>query len=154
MSDDARDLIPTGRVLGLDVGDATFGVAVSDDTWLIASSVKTLRRSKRLADDLVVLRALVAEHEVTRLVVGIPRRLDGRATEQTRKTERTAEALQAGLGLPVEQEDETWTTAAARRTLTDAGARNQKRSGALDQMAAALILQMWLDRRRARAPGA
>lgn len=142
-------MTPEGRVLGLDVGDATFGMAVSDLTWLIASGVGTLRR-KGWEADVAALRAVVAEHEVVRLVVGIPRRLDGRETEQTRKTERVAAALEAALGLPVDREDETWTTAAARRTLTEAGARHHKKSGALDQVAACFILQTWLDRRRAR----
>lgn len=137
-----------GRVLGLDLGDATFGVAVSDLTWLIASAVTTVRR-KSWAADVAALRALVVEHEVERLVVGIPRKLDGRDTDQTRKSEKTAAALEAALGLPVERADETWTTASAKRTLLEAGARNQKRSGALDQVAATFILQLWLDRRRA-----
>ena len=141
-----------GRVLGLDVGDATFGVAVSDLTWLIASGIGTLRR-KGWEADVAALRALVAEHEIVRLVLGVPRKLDGRETEQTRKTERVAVALEAALGLPVEREDETWTTAAARRTLTLAGVRHQKKSGALDQVAACLILQTWLDRRRAQGGG-
>lgn len=144
------DPAPEGRVLGLDIGDATFGVAVSDLTWLIASAVTTLRR-KAWETDVAALRALVAEHEVVRLVVGIPRKLDGRETEQTRKTERVAAALEKALGLPVERADETWSTASAKRTLLEAGARNQKRSGALDQVAATYILQAWLDHRRGAA---
>ena len=141
---------PEGRVLGLDIGDATFGVAVSDLTWLIASAVTTVRR-KSWDADLAALRALVAEHEVVQLVVGIPRKLDGRETEQTRKTERVAAALEKDLGLPLSRADETWSTASARRTLLEAGARNQKRSGALDQVAATHILQGWLDHRRGAA---
>ncbi len=141
---------PEGRVLGLDIGDATFGVAVSDLTWLIASGVTTLRR-KAWETDVAALRALIAEHEVVRLVVGIPRKLDGRETDQTRKTERVAVALEKSLGLPVERADETWSTASAKRTLLEAGTRNQKRSGALDQVAATYILQGWLDHRRGAA---
>jgi putative Holliday junction resolvase len=138
-----------GRVLGLDIGDATFGVAVSDETRLIASGVTTLRRAA-WATDLAALRALVTEHEAVALVVGVPRRLDGRETDQTRKTERVASALEKDLGLPVHRTNEVLTTAAAKRTLLEAGTRNQKRSGALDQVAATLILQGWLDAERSR----
>ncbi|MCK6574869.1 Holliday junction resolvase RuvX [Myxococcota bacterium] len=141
---------PPGRVLGLDIGDATFGVAVSDETRLIASAVTTLRRAA-WATDLSALRALLAEHEAVAIVVGIPRKLDGRETDQTRKTERVAAALEKDLGLPVHRTNEVLTTAAAKRTLLEAGTRNQKRSGALDQVAATLILQGWLDTERARA---
>lgn len=142
-----------GRVLGLDIGDATLGLALSDETRLIASPLKTLRRAG-LAADVAALRTLVAAHEVTLLVAGVPRRLDGRGTEQTRKTERTIAALGEALGLAIATEDETWTTVAAKRTLLEAGARRHKASGALDQLAATFILQLWLDRQRAARAGA
>ncbi|MCA9525096.1 MAG: Holliday junction resolvase RuvX [Myxococcales bacterium] len=140
---------PTGRVMGLDIGDRTIGIAISDPGWIIATGVTTVRRT-RPADDLEALRALVEAHEITRLVVGWPLRLDGQPGEQTRKVGVLARAIREALGLPVERMDERLTTVAAERALREGGVHGRERRQVVDQVAATLILQGWLDRRQAR----
>ncbi|MEZ4466906.1 MAG: Holliday junction resolvase RuvX [bacterium] len=138
----------TGRVMGLDVGDRTLGVAISDPSWLIATGVTVIRRTKPEAD-LAALRDLVQAHEITRIVVGWPLRLDGQPGEQTRKVAVVARALRDALGLPVQRMDERLTTVAAERALREGGVHGRERRQVVDQVAATLILQGWLDRRRA-----
>ena len=136
-----------GRVMGLDIGDRTVGVAVSDPTRLIASGVTVVRRT-RLPADLDALRTLAEEHEVSLVVVGWPLRLDGRASEQTRKVDVMARAIEAALERPVERFDERLTTVAAERALRESGMDGRGRRQLVDQVAATLILQGWLDRAR------
>ena len=137
------------RVMALDVGDRTVGVAVTDDTQTIAQGVTTVRR-RGLAADLAALRALVAEHEVDRFVVGWPLRLDGRVGVQAMKVARFAEKLEATFGLPVERFDERLTTVAAERALLEGDVSRKKRKEVIDQVAATLILQGWLEARAHR----
>lgn len=139
-----------GRVMGLDVGDRTVGVAISDPTRLIAQGVTTIRRTT-LSADLVALKALVAEHEVTAIVVGWPLRLDGRPGEQARKVAQVAKAIEAATQLPVERFDERLTTVAAERALRESALDGRGRRKLIDQVAASLILQGWLDRARTMA---
>ena len=132
--------------MALDVGDRTLGVAISDETLTIAQGVTTLRRAG-LSADLTALRALIEAHEIDRIVVGWPLRLDGRVGSQAMKVGRLADQLQARLGLPIERFDERLTTVAAERALLEANVRRDRRKQVIDQVAATLILQGWLDAR-------
>ena len=139
--------------MGLDVGTKTVGVAVSDELGLTGQAVTTVRRTN-LRADLDALAALAAEHEVGQWVVGLPINMDG--------TEGPSAALARALGgklaertsLPVDYWDERLTTREAQRTLLEADVSRAKRRKVVDQVAAALILQGWLDARAHARGGA
>lgn len=134
------------RTFGLDVGTRTIGVAVSDPTATLASPLTTIRRTG-LRADLDALAALIAAHDVDRLVVGWPLQPDGREGPIARKVAALADAITAHTGLPVERWDERMTSKLAERYLIEGGARRETRRQVVDKVAAALILQGWLDAR-------
>lgn len=134
------------RVMGLDVGDKTIGVAVSDETRLIAQGVTTIRRTG-LKRDLEELSRLVEEHEVDHIVVGWPLRMNGKVGIQARKVGKVADAIEARLEIPVEKWDERLSTVAAERALLEGNVRRAQRKAVVDKVAATLILQGWLDAR-------
>lgn len=138
------------RALGLDVGDRRVGVAVSDSTWLIAQGLDVLRRTN-LPSDISTIRTYVEEHGITDIVVGWPLRLNGRPGMQARKVQIFADAIEAALGLPIHKWDERLSTVAAERILREGKVRGQKQRAVIDKVAATLILQGWLDARRASA---
>ncbi len=133
------------RIMGLDLGDKTIGVAVSDLLGLTAQGVETIRRSKREIDR---LRELVKLYEVEEIVVGLPRNMDGSIGPRAEKTLEFAHYLSETLNLPVSSWDERLTTREAERLLVGADVRRHKRRQVIDKMAAALILQGYLDHRR------
>lgn len=133
------------RILGLDVGTKTIGVAVSDPLGWTAQGVTTIARGK-LADDLRELADLVAVYNASRLVVGYPRNMDGSAGEQAHFVERFVESLRAAIALPVELVDERLTTRQAQRAMLELQVKAKRRKELIDQQAAALILQTFLDR--------
>jgi putative Holliday junction resolvase len=132
-----------GRVLGLDLGDARIGVAISDDERRLAVPLGTVRTGA--PTDLKAIATLVRDHGVTLVVVGHPLLLSGQAGERARHAERFAEALRTFLGIPVELHDERLSTVEAERSLRAAGARGRARRRAVDRSAAAVVLQSWLD---------
>jgi putative Holliday junction resolvase len=132
-----------GRVLGLDLGDARIGVAISDDDRRLAVPIGTVRTGAPA--DVKAVAALVLEHEVTLVVVGLPLLLSGEAGERAHHAERFAEALRGFLGVPVELHDERLSTVEADRALREAGASGRDRRRAVDRSAATVILQSWLD---------
>lgn len=134
------------RSLALDVGDQRIGLAISDDLGLTAQALVTLKR-RGLRADLAALGQIVAEREVGEVVVGLPLQLDGRPGPQAEKVRGLAEALQAALSVPVVFWDERLSTKAAERALLEGGVRRAKRKRVVDQVAAALILQGYLDRK-------
>lgn len=144
----------SARVLGLDVGDRTVGVAVSDETGTVALGLHTLRRTRDLSATVAEVAALVQQYGVGRLVVGWPLQLDGQPGAQARKVVGVAQALKAALGLPIERFDERLTTVAAERALLEGNVRRAERKAVIDTVAATLILQGWLDRRANRRAGA
>lgn len=152
MPDPERHPAP-GRVLALDVGDRTIGVAVSDAVGVAAHPVETVRRT-RLADDLARIADLVREREATRVVVGLPRMLDGSIGVQAEKTRAFAEALEPVLAVPVTLWDERLSTKAAERALIQSGLTRARRKKVVDQVAAVFFLQGYLDWRAGRAGGA
>ena len=136
--------------MGLDVGTKTIGIAVSDPLAITAQGVTTIRRSG-LEADLAELRGLVEVYNASTLVVGYPRNMDGSAGEQARYVERFVASLQAALPLPVEYVDERLTTRMASQAMLDLGVKARRRKEIIDQQAAAVILQTWLDRRARQA---
>jgi putative Holliday junction resolvase len=132
-----------GRLLGLDVGTRTIGLALCDSGWTIASPAELVRRTK-FAADLARIRALVTEQKVVGLVVGLPLNLDGSDSPRTQSVRAFARNL-APLNLPILLWDERWSTQAVTRTLLDADASRARRGDLVDKMAAAYILQGAID---------
>ena len=132
------------RVLGLDVGDRRIGIALSDELGLTAQGLMVLKRRDR-ATDLTALQALITHHQVERIVVGMPRNMDGSYGRQALKTERFMRALEQATHLPCVGWDERLTTQQAERLLIEADRRRDQRKAIRDQLAAQLILQNYLD---------
>jgi putative Holliday junction resolvase len=141
-----RLLVPAGRrLLGLDVGTKTIGVALSDVSWSVATPVRTLQRT-RLARDLEAVRALVGELEAGGLVIGLPVQMDGREGRRCQSVRQFARNLEPLLRLPTAFWDERLSTAAVERFLiSEADMSRQRRRGVVDRAAAAWILQGALD---------
>ncbi len=141
-----RDAAPRGtRLLGLDVGSKTVGLALSDGTWTIASPLKTLRRTKFTADA-VLLKALIDEHGVGGLVIGLPINMDGSEGPRCQSTRQFAANLLGKFDIPIAFQDERLSTAAVERVLIEEADLSRKRRGeVIDKMAAAWILQGALD---------
>ena len=135
------------RTLGLDVGDRTIGVALSDPLGFSAQRLARLSR-KNEAADVDAIAALVARHDVDTLVVGLPLMMSGKPGTQAVKVRAFAAALTRKLGLPVEFVDERLTTVAGTRALLETNTSRRKRKQVIDQVAAQLILQQYLDRGR------
>lgn len=136
---------PAGRLIGLDLGTKTIGLALSDVTRLIASPLETIARRK-LADDGGRIMALAAEHGVTGLVLGLPLNLDGGDGPRAQSTRAFARNMNRLSPLPILLWDERLTTAEAERLLIAADQSRRRRAEVIDKVAATLILQGALDR--------
>lgn len=134
--------------LGLDVGSKRIGVAGCDGTGLIATGLTTIERTS-FARDVAQLRELVEQREVQLLVVGLPYSLDGTLGPQARKVQNFTVRLAAALNLPVEYADERLTSFEAEEQLKAQRRSPSYNKGLIDRKAAAIILQQWLDERRA-----
>lgn len=134
------------RIMALDIGDRTIGVACSDEGLILASPVETIQRRGPKADSIRV-DALVKERGVARVIAGLPLTLRGEAGPQSAKVNDFVEVLRRRLKVPVEMFDERLTTREAERTLIANDMSRARRKGIIDQMAAVLILQTWLDAR-------
>jgi putative Holliday junction resolvase len=138
-----------GRRLGVDVGSVRVGVALSDPGGVLATPLVTLSRDEAGGADLDRLVALVAEHEVVEVVVGLPRTLADRHGPAAEKAQAYAEALRARLReVPVQLSDERFSTVTATRALRERGVKGRKQRSVIDQAAAVEILQGWLDAHR------
>jgi putative Holliday junction resolvase len=135
------------RVLGLDLGSKRIGVAVSDRSGTIASPLLVLQRTGSVAEDHRRIAALVAEEEAERVVVGLPLSLDGSMGPAAKGAVAEAEALGTVVPVPVETYDERLTTVTADNALREANMRAQARRRLVDKVAAAVMLQAWLDGR-------
>lgn len=133
------------RYLGLDIGEVRIGVAVSDELGSIASPVATIPRK---SDVVAALRRLVATYTPAALVIGLPVGLSGREGPQAQATRDFAEELGAALGIPLEYYDERMSSSIAEQALISQGTRREKRKQQIDAMAAAVILQGYLDNQR------
>ena len=142
---------PPGCALGLDLGDARIGVAVSDPDRRVAVPVGTIHVGQPPGEPKAVAR-LVAERGATVIVVGHPLSMSGEAGGRARKAESFAEALRASVAVRVELHDERLSTVEAERALRGAGVRGVDRRRSVDRSAAAVILQSWLDSERGPAP--
>jgi putative Holliday junction resolvase len=132
------------RALGIDHGEARLGLAISDELGMLAHPLETLAM-KEIADPAARIAAIVAREKVTAIVLGLPRHMDGSYGPAAEKVRAFAEKLRAACACEVKLWDERLTTVAAQRSLHEAG-RNTKQSRAvIDQVAAQLILQSWLD---------
>ncbi|MQA12384.1 MAG: Holliday junction resolvase RuvX [Pseudonocardiaceae bacterium] len=141
----------TGRRLAVDVGSVRVGVALSDPAPVLASPLVTLARDERMGADLEQLAALVAEHDVVEVVVGLPRTLADRHGTAAEAAVRYAELLAERVSpVPVRLADERLSTVSASRMLSKRGVRGRKQRAVVDQAAAVEILQGWLDSRAAR----
>ena len=134
------------RVMALDVGDKTIGVAISDALLLTAQGRPTLKR-RNLESDIQELRRLVEENEVHEIVVGQPLHMDGTESTQSRKVARFAEELGRSLNLPITFCDERLTSFEAEQHLEQMGLDWRRRREHVDKLAAMIILQNYLDSR-------
>jgi len=143
----APGLAKGARLLGVDLGEKTIGLALSDVGRSIATPLETIRRSK-FTPDAERIRALAARFEVGAIVVGLPLNMDGSEGPRAQATRAFVRNLARLIGLPIVFWDERLSTAAVTRTLLDADASRARRGEVVDKMAAAYILQGALDRLR------
>lgn len=134
-------------ILGLDIGDARTGVALSDELGIAAHPLCTIQRKSRKAV-LAELQELVAIHNVEQIVVGLPLQLDGETGTQAKKVKQFAERLAQQVNLPIVFWDESFTTVEAAQILRGTKKRRKKRKQVIDQVAAVLILEGYLDELR------
>ncbi|KAA9005395.1 Holliday junction resolvase RuvX [Paenibacillus spiritus] len=132
------------RKLGLDYGDRRIGVAVSDVFGWTAQGVNTIER-RRDGSEMDVIRSLVKEYEISEIVVGLPKNMNGTVGPRGEICIEFADTLREMLNLPVHLWDERLTTVSAERILIEGDVSRKKRKGVVDKMAAALILQNYLD---------
>jgi putative Holliday junction resolvase len=133
------------RVVGIDPGQARIGVAISDEARSIAFPRETVPASGGWADAASRVRELVADDDVGLVVIGLPLRLDGTEGEAARRARGFGEALAGAMQVEVVYWDERLTTVAAERSLTEMGRRGAKRRQVVDQSAATILLQGYLD---------
>ena len=136
-----------GRIMALDVGGRRIGVALSDTTRILASPLTTLRAEPR---DRVIaqIAALVAQHEVAEVVVGLPLTLSGEVGPQAQTVQTFADELRRALDVPLHLFDERLTSVAAERMMIDMGIKPERRKARIDEVAASIILQDFLETRR------
>jgi putative Holliday junction resolvase len=143
-----RDLLPllgkSQRLLGLDVGEKTIGLALSDVGRMIATPFKTIERSK-FSKDAQALAAIVKEHDVGALVLGYPVNMDGSEGPRCQSVRQFVRNLAPTIDLPMLLSDERMSTMAVTRTMLDADLSRQRRAELVDKMAASYILQSALD---------
>lgn len=135
------------RILGLDFGSKTVGVAVSDPLGLTAQGVETItrREENKLRQTCARIEELIRLYQIEALVLGYPKNMNNTSGERVEKTENFGAMLERRTGLPVIYWDERLTTAAAERVLIESGVRRENRKKDIDKIAACLILQGYLD---------
>ena len=136
-----------GRIMGLDVGDKTIGVDVSDLLGLTAQGVKTVKRVGK-KKDIEALKEIIKERQVNKIVSGLPKNMNGTLGPQGEKVIKFCELLEQETGIKIEYWDERLSTVAAERTLIQGNVRRENRKGVIDMVAAVIILQGYLDRQR------
>ena len=137
-----------GRVMALDVGDVRIGIAVSDLMGIIANPLETYTRKGNLDIDAQYIADLAKSKEVSLFISGLPLGLKGQENEQTAKTREFIDKLQEVCDIPVEYLDERFTTLSAERVLIEGNVRRENRKKVIDKVAATIILQNYLDRKR------
>ncbi|OEF96309.1 Holliday junction resolvase RuvX [Desulfuribacillus alkaliarsenatis] len=137
------------RIMGLDIGDKTIGVALSDEMLWTAQGLETIHR-KKLADDLRRLQEIKEQYEVERIVAGLPKNMNGTLGPRAELVQELGTTIANELGIPVIYWDERLSTVAAERTLLAADVSRKKRKQVIDKMAAVIILQGYLDTQQAK----
>lgn len=140
------------RIMGLDFGAKTVGVAVSDALFLTAQGIEIIRRKEenKLRRTLARIEELIVEYEVEEIVLGLPKHMNNTEGVRVELTMEFKDKLERRTGLPVTLWDERLTTVAADRAMTEAGLNREERREHVDKIAACLILQGYLDKRNMR----
>lgn len=136
------------RILGLDFGSKTVGVAISDPLLITAQGLEIIRRKEenKLRQTLARIEEIITEYGVERIVLGLPKNMNDTEGARVELTREFAEKLERRTGLPVEFYDERLTTVMADKTMMESGVRRENRKDYVDKIAATLILQDYLDR--------
>ncbi|MDY3118624.1 MAG: Holliday junction resolvase RuvX [Peptoniphilus sp.] len=132
------------RLLGLDIGNKTIGVSVSDPLGITAQGVTTIIRASK-AEDVKALRALIDTYDVEKLIVGLPKNMNNTLGFQAKRTMNYADYLKEALDMEIVYVDERLTTSGAEAVLIQGGVRRENRKKHVDKLAATLILQTYLD---------
>lgn len=132
------------RILGLDIGDKTIGVAVSDPLGFTAQGITTIRR-KNLKQDIDELKKICLEYSVESIVAGLPKNMNGTLGPQSEKVLDFCKVIEENIELPIKMWDERLTTVAAHKAMLEADLSRSKRKKIVDKMAAIYILQGYLD---------
>jgi len=135
---------PKGRILALDLGKKRIGLALSDPLGITAQGLPTLQRVN-IRTDMDALATLIADREVSAILMGNPLHMSGHEGRQVEYTREFADRLKERTGLAVIYWDERWTTLAAQRVLKESGASTAKRSRAVDRLSAVILLSSYLD---------
>ena len=135
------------RVLGLDYGSKTVGVAISDPLGFTAQGLETIERPKenKLRKTLARIEQIIEEYNVEKIVLGYPLNMNNTEGPRVEATREFQAMLEKRTGLQVELQDERLTTVSAERVLMESGVRRENRKAVIDKIAAAMILQTWLD---------
>ena len=136
-----------GRIMGLDIGDKTIGVAVSDLMGLTAQGVTTIKRVGK-KKDIEAIKQIIAEKQVNKIVSGLPKNMNGTIGTQGEKVQKFCELLKEETNLPIEFWDERLSTVAAERSLIEGNVRRENRKKVIDMLAEVIILQGYLDSKR------
>lgn len=136
------------RILSLDVGDKTIGVAVSDPDSIIASPVTTVKRGRSIEKDIAEVVSIADSYKVGKIVVGLPLSLGNRETEQTKKVTDFTDRLKKSTGVPVVYYDERFTTKIAHSILHEAGIKSRHHKKVIDRISAVIILEDFLELQR------
>ena len=138
------------RIMGLDFGSKTVGVAISDPLMITAQGIEIIRRKEenKLRQTLARIEALIVEYGVEEIVLGLPKNMNATEGVRAELTNEFKEKLERRTGLPVALWDERLTTVAADKAMMEAGIRREKRKDYVDMIAATLILQGYLDLKR------
>ena len=131
-------------MMGLDIGSRTIGVAISDELEMTAQGLKTIRR-KSIEEDLNEIEMIISEYQIKKVVVGLPKNMDGTLGKGTEAIFEWIEAFRGRMNLPVVTWDERLTTVEATKILLEADLSRRKRKKVIDKVAAVLILQTYLD---------
>ncbi|MCC3864856.1 Holliday junction resolvase RuvX [Terrisporobacter petrolearius] len=136
-----------GRIMGLDIGDKTIGVAVSDLMGLTAQGVTTIKRVGK-KKDIEEIKKIISEKQVNKIVSGLPKNMNGTVGQQGEKVQKFCELIKQETNLPIEFWDERLSTVAAERSLIEGNVRRENRKKVIDMLAAVIILQGYLDLQR------
>ena len=150
MIEDPLSAIPdTGKILGLDLGTKTIGVALSDGMRYSATPLETIKRTK-FTQDAERIQQLIAENQVVAIILGLPLNMDGTEGPRVQSTRAFARNLTPKVNLPIAFWDERLSTSAVTRMMIEADLRRDRRAEVVDELAASYILQGALDRLRSR----